>query len=63
MADRVVFIDQGIVAASGAPREFLMSGANPRLAAFVGRFTEQARLLGPLAAPAEAPPTTSPNKG
>lgn len=50
LADRVVFIDQGIVAASGAPRELLLSGANARLAAFVGRFTEQARLLGPLAA-------------
>lgn len=63
LADLVVFIDQGIVAASGAPRELLLSGANARLAAFVGRFTEQARLLGPLAVPAEAPPTTSPNKG
>ncbi|TJW77788.1 MAG: amino acid ABC transporter ATP-binding protein [Mesorhizobium sp.] len=63
LADRVVFIDQGVVAASGAPRELLLSGANARLAAFVGRFIEQARLLGPLAVPAEAPSTTSPNKG
>ena len=63
LADRVIFMDQGVVAASGAPRELLLSDANPRLAAFVGRFTEQARLLGPLAAPGAAPPTTSSNKG
>ncbi|AGS25325.1 amino acid ABC transporter ATP-binding protein [Rhizobium etli] len=48
LADRVIFMDQGIVAASGDPRELLLSDANPRLAAFVGRFTEQARLLSPL---------------
>ncbi|MFK0692116.1 amino acid ABC transporter ATP-binding protein [Mesorhizobium sp. IMUNJ 23033] len=63
LADRVVFMDQGVVAASGAPRELLLSGANSRLAAFVGRFTEQARLLGPLAAAADAPSTTSPTQG
>ena len=50
LADRVVFMDQGVVAASGPPRELLTSGSNPRLAAFVSRFTEQARLLSPLAA-------------
>ncbi|MBB4263879.1 ABC-type histidine transport system ATPase subunit [Bradyrhizobium sp. CIR3A] len=59
-ADRVVYMDQGVVAASGAPRELL---PNPRLAAFVGRFTEQARLLGPLTSPAAAPSTASSNKG
>ncbi|MCP3476707.1 amino acid ABC transporter ATP-binding protein [Bradyrhizobium sp. CCGUVB1N3] len=63
LADRVVFMDQGVVAASGAPRELLLSNANPRLAAFVGRFTEQARLLGPLTSPAAAPSTASSNKG
>ncbi|RWL09269.1 amino acid ABC transporter ATP-binding protein [Mesorhizobium sp.] len=63
LADRVVFMDQGVVAASGAPRELLLSGVNPRLAAFVGRFTEQARLLGPLAAAADAASTTSRNRG
>ncbi|MET2833124.1 amino acid ABC transporter ATP-binding protein (plasmid) [Mesorhizobium sp. AR10] len=62
LADRVVFMDQGVVAASGAPRELLLSGANPRLAAFVGRFTEQARLLGPLTAAADAPSTKLPTK-
>ncbi|RUW97854.1 amino acid ABC transporter ATP-binding protein [Mesorhizobium sp. M2A.F.Ca.ET.037.01.1.1] len=36
--------------------------AIPRLAAFVGRVTEQARLLGPLAAPAAAPSTHLPTK-
>lgn len=61
LADRVVFMDQGVVAASGAPRELLLSAANPRLAAFVGRFTEQARLLGPLAGQPAAPSFTSPN--
>ncbi|MCP3379869.1 MULTISPECIES: amino acid ABC transporter ATP-binding protein [unclassified Bradyrhizobium] len=63
LADRVVFMDQGVVAASGAPRELLLSSENPRLAAFVGRFTEQARLLGPLTSPAAAPSTASSNKG
>lgn len=61
LADRVVFMDQGVVAASGAPRELLLSAANPRLAAFVGRFTDQARLLGPLAGQPAAPSFTSPN--
>jgi len=50
LADRVVFMDQGVVAADGPPKELLMRPANPRLAAFVSRFREQARLLGPLAA-------------
>ncbi|ACL58862.1 amino acid ABC transporter ATP-binding protein [Methylobacterium nodulans] len=63
LADRVVFMDQGVVAASGPPRELLLSRANPRLAAFVGRFTEQARLLGPLAAAADAGPTIALTQG
>jgi polar amino acid transport system ATP-binding protein len=54
LADRVVFMDQGVVAASGPPRELLLSGTNPRLAAFVSRFTEQARLLSPLVAAVDA---------
>lgn len=48
LADRVVFMDQGVVAANGDPRELLLANDESRLAAFVGRFTEQARLLGPL---------------
>jgi len=63
LADRIVFMDQGVVAASGAPRELLLSNSNPRLASFVGRFTEQARLLGPLTSQATAPSTASSNKG
>lgn len=63
LADRVVFLDKGVVAASTAPRELLLSGVNPRLAAFLGRFTEQARLPGALAAAADVRSTTSHNKG
>ncbi|UVK49954.1 amino acid ABC transporter ATP-binding protein (plasmid) [Mesorhizobium sp. AR02] len=62
LADRVVFLDKGVVAASAAPHELLLSGANPRLAAFVGRFTEQARLLSALAPTACAPSTHLPTK-
>lgn len=51
LADRVVFMNQGVVTASGAPRELLLSNANPRLATFVGRVTEQACRLGRVAAP------------
>lgn len=58
LADRVVFMDQGVVAASGPPRELLLSRENPRLAGFVARFTEQARMLGPLAAAADAASTS-----
>ncbi|PDT44069.1 ATP-binding protein [Sinorhizobium fredii] len=61
LADRVIFMDQGVVAANGDPRELLLSDTNPRLAAFVGRFTEQARLLSPLATPA-GPSSTKSNK-
>jgi polar amino acid transport system ATP-binding protein len=63
LADRVVFMDQGVIAANGDPREILVSNANPRLAAFVGRFTEQARLLSPLTAPVGAPSITSSKEG
>lgn len=63
LADRVIFMDQGVVAANGDPREILVSNANPRLAAFVGRFTEQARLLSPLTAPVGASSITSSKEG
>ncbi|MBY2918407.1 amino acid ABC transporter ATP-binding protein [Rhizobium leguminosarum] len=63
LADRVIFMDQGVIAANGDPREILVSNANPRLAAFVGRFTEQARLLSPLAAPLGASSITSSKEG
>ncbi len=32
LADRVVFMDQGVIAADGPPRELLLSGDNARLA-------------------------------
>ena len=63
LADRVVFMDEGVVAASGHPHDLLLSASNPRLAAFVGRFKEQARLLGPLAAAQAAPEPASPTQG
>ncbi|WP_313904321.1 ATP-binding cassette domain-containing protein [Rhizobium laguerreae] len=63
LADRVIFMDQGVIAANGDPRKILVSDVNPRLAAFVGRFTEQARLLSPLAAPAGASSNISSKEG
>ena len=48
VADRVVFLDGGRVAAQGPPRELLPRPEHPRLRAFVGRFHETARLLKPL---------------
>jgi ABC-type polar amino acid transport system ATPase subunit len=48
VADRVVFLDSGKVAAAGPPREVLLRPPHPRLAAFVERFHETARLLRPL---------------
>jgi polar amino acid transport system ATP-binding protein len=62
LADRVVFMDQGVIAANGPPRELLLSGNNARLATFVSRFTEQARLLSPLVAAADASSIATPSK-
>ncbi|MDX0741195.1 ATP-binding cassette domain-containing protein [Sinorhizobium medicae] len=62
LADRVVFMDQGVIAADGPPRELFLSGDNARLAAFVSRFTEQARLLSPLVAAADASSIATPSK-
>jgi ABC-type polar amino acid transport system ATPase subunit len=47
IADRVVFLDQGLVAADGTPKEVLMHPEHPRLKSFVGRFHETAELLRP----------------
>jgi ABC-type polar amino acid transport system ATPase subunit len=47
IADRVVFLDEGLVAASGTPQEVLLHPEHPRLQAFVGRFHETAELLRP----------------
>lgn len=47
IADRVVFLDQGLVAEQGPPSEVLLHPTHPRLKSFVGRFHESADLLRP----------------
>ena len=47
IADRVIFIDQGLIAADGSPHEVLLRPEHPRLKQFVGRFHETADLLRP----------------
>jgi polar amino acid transport system ATP-binding protein len=47
-ADKILFMDEGRIAATGTPSEILVKPVHPRLAAFVGRFQELARTLGPL---------------
>jgi ABC-type polar amino acid transport system ATPase subunit len=47
IADRVIFIDQGRIAAEGPPKEVLLHPDHPRLKQFVGRFHETADLLRP----------------
>jgi ABC-type polar amino acid transport system ATPase subunit len=47
IADRVIFIDQGLIAADGPPLKVLLSPEHPRLKQFVGRFHETADLLRP----------------
>jgi polar amino acid transport system ATP-binding protein len=47
IADRVVFLDEGIVVADGAPKDVLLKPEHPRLKAFVGRFHETADMLRP----------------
>ena len=48
VADRVVFLDDGLVAADGPPREVLIRPPTERLRAFVNRFHEMAELMKPL---------------
>jgi polar amino acid transport system ATP-binding protein len=48
VADRVVFLDGGVVAAEGPPREVLIHPPTERLRAFVNRFHETATLMKPL---------------
>lgn len=48
VADRVVFLDSGTVAADGPPAEVLMHPPNERIRAFVNRFHETAELMKPL---------------
>ncbi|WP_304610449.1 amino acid ABC transporter ATP-binding protein [Phyllobacterium chamaecytisi] len=47
IADRVVFLDQGLVAEQGPPDKILLHPEHPRLKSFVGRFHESADLLRP----------------
>jgi len=47
IADRVIFIDQGLIAADGPPQQVLLHPEHPRLKQFVGRFHETADLLRP----------------
>jgi polar amino acid transport system ATP-binding protein len=38
VADRVVFMDEGIIVASGTPTEVLDNPTNPRVRTFLSRF-------------------------
>jgi len=48
LADRLVFMSDGVVNATGTPRELFSSDANPRFSAFVSRFKEQGALVNSL---------------
>ncbi|RJF86810.1 amino acid ABC transporter ATP-binding protein [Oleomonas cavernae] len=48
VADRVVFLDAGTIAADGTPQEVLIRPPNERVRAFVNRFHETAELMKPL---------------
>jgi polar amino acid transport system ATP-binding protein len=50
VAEQIVFMHEGIIAARGSAQDMLLHPAHPRLAAFVDRFQELARMLGPIAA-------------
>ena len=54
VADRVVFLDQGVVAEEGPPSKVLLHPEHPRLKSFVGRFHESADLLRPFLEAREA---------
>ena len=54
VADRVVFLDQGLVAEEGPPSKVLLHPEHPRLKSFVGRFHESADLLRPFLEAREA---------
>lgn len=47
IADRVVFLDSGMVAADGPPQQLLLHPDHPRLKSFVNRFHETADMLRP----------------
>jgi ABC-type polar amino acid transport system ATPase subunit len=50
IADRVIFLDEGQIAAEGAPSEVLLNPSHPRLQNFVSRFHESADMLKPFLA-------------
>jgi len=54
IADRVVFLDEGLIAEQGAPNDVLLHPTHPRLKSFVGRFHESADLLRPFLEAREA---------
>ncbi|MGY4592785.1 ABC-type polar amino acid transport system ATPase subunit [Bradyrhizobium sp. GM22.5] len=47
IADRVVFLDGGMVVADGPPQQVLLQPDHPRLKSFVNRFHETADMLRP----------------
>jgi ABC-type polar amino acid transport system ATPase subunit len=47
IANRVVFLDEGTVAADGSPHDVLLKPEHPRLKSFVNRFHETADMLRP----------------
>jgi ABC-type polar amino acid transport system ATPase subunit len=47
IADRVIFLDAGLIAEAGPPLQVLLHPTHPRLQSFVGRFHESADLLRP----------------
>jgi polar amino acid transport system ATP-binding protein len=48
LADRLVFMADGVINASGTPRELFSSNVNPRFSTFVSRFNEQGALVNSL---------------
>lgn len=48
VADRVVFLDRGTIAADGGPYDVLLHSDNERVRAFVSRFHTTAELMRPL---------------
>lgn len=48
VADRVIFLDKGAIAAQGTPTEVLLKPKNERVRAFVNRFHATAELMKPL---------------
>lgn len=47
IANRVIFLDEGSVAADGSPHDVLLKPEHPRLKGFVNRFHETADMLRP----------------